>query len=199
MFLRGCCMNPQDDCCTCWLCSLRCHFFKISLGIQNTYWPWQSVADKLIDKESKRRILFRNKRSEESTWKRWESERERGKKSFKVLRLTLFGDLFCPFQPPNQTHHTRKPPERDHHHIIGFKSRGRARCLAGGWDQSWESMTKHWDNASQITSNSWEEGAGRTDPRPAKDHLSVTCLNWFMCDLPKWIFYCIPTDNVILV
>ncbi len=33
-------------------------------------------------------------------------EKER-KKHFQVRSLTLFGDLFCPFQPPNQTHHTR--------------------------------------------------------------------------------------------
>ena len=133
-----------------------------------------------------------------------EREDRRGKrKRGKTERLQigpsppLVGYLSCSLLSSNRTTSHSEPPARDHRHITGFKSRGRASCLAGAWDQSWDSMTESWNNASQITFLS--PGGGAEEPTSSfhtgKGDVSVTRvtqLNWFMCGLPKWTFIAFP-------
>ena len=90
--------------------------------------------------------------------------------------------------PTNQI--TLALPVRDHHHIIGFKSRGRACCPAGA-------RINHgnpWRNTEVMLrkshSSAWKEACGATShkTRTGKGAFSVKSLNCFMCDLLNWLF-----------
>lgn len=123
----------------------------------------------------------------ESTSRWW----GRSRREKKYTARNAFSDavrwfiLFPPSSPPNASH--SQPPERDHHHIIGFKSRGRVGCPVGAGINH----GNHWQNTEIMLPKS-HLSAGRglreADPGTARDVFPVARLNWFMCDLPKWIF-----------
>lgn len=87
-------------------------------------------------------------------------------------------------------HITLMPPVQDHHHIIGFKSRGRAYCPAGArinhgnqWQNTKVMLPKShlsaWKGACRATSHKTTTGNGA---------FSVKSLNCFRCDLLNWLF-----------
>lgn len=117
----------------------------------------------------------------------WETGRQGGKNT----PWTALCHCLVIYPAPSNTSHSL-PPERDHRHIIAFKSWRRARRSAGGGEISHENQ---WPNTEIMSPNSdfsVERWALAADPRTARGVFSVTRLNWFTFDLQKWIFTALP-------